>query len=225
MRMGRYATPALSLLMMAMAVAACAPRNADDAAASATTETGNGTPPTPVPAATAQDQPAYSDPGSGITIAPVDGARITHDFNTGILTAASWKLFAEPDSIGTPLVGLVLDGSDRITTGEMRIGRSDDAASVAACLALPAEATGPVSPDTVDIGGVPFTHFKVGDAAMSHYVSADSYRAIRDGNCYAIDLVVAGTRPEVYDPPRTPPFSQQEAQARLSKALAAVRWR
>lgn len=137
---------------------------------------------------------------------------------------ASWKLFAGQDSVGTPLVGVVLDGSNKITSGEMRIGSSDNAASVAACLALPAEAAGPASPDAVEIGGVPFTHFKVADAAMSHYVSADSYRAVRNGTCYAIDLVVAGTRPEVYDPPRIPPFSQQQAQARLSKALDSVHW-
>jgi len=59
---------------------------------------------------------------------------------------------------------------------------------------------------------------------MSHYVSAGSYRAVHNGACYAIDLVVAGTRPDVYDPPRTPPFSQQEAASRLAEALKAVYW-
>jgi hypothetical protein len=90
------------------------------------------------------------------------------------------------------------------------------------CLELPAEATSPT--DTVQIDGVAFTHFIVGDAAMSHYVSAESYRAVQDGRCYAVDLVVAGTRPEVYDPPRTPPFSNEEAKQKLAAALGAVHW-
>ena len=29
----------------------------------------------------------------------------------------------------------------------------------------------------------------------------------------AIDLIIAGTRPEVYDPPRTPPFTAEQAKA------------
>jgi anthranilate synthase component 1/para-aminobenzoate synthetase len=62
------------------------------------------------------------------------------------------------------------------------------------------------------------------DAAMSHYLSADSYRVVQGGACYAVDLIIAGTRPEVYDPPRTPPFTAQQAKAALAAMLAAVHW-
>lgn len=168
--------------------------------------------------------PVYQDGASGVAVGPVAGTRVAHDFQRDYLASPTWKLFAPPDSVGTPLVALVLDGSDRLTAGELRIGRSEDAAAIKTCLEMPAEATGPAVAATVDIGGVPFTHFTVGDAAMSHYVNAESYRAVHDGGCYAIDLVVAGTRPEVYDPPRTPPFAQEEAASRLAEALKTVYW-
>lgn len=168
--------------------------------------------------------PVYQEGASGVAVGPVAGTRVAHDFQRDYLASPTWKLFAPPDSVGTPLVALVLDGSDRLTAGELRIGRSEDAAAIKTCLEMPAEATGPAVAATVDIGGVPFTHFTVGDAAMSHYVNAESYRAVRDGSCYAIDLVVAGTRPEVYDPPKVPPFTQADAASRLAEALKAVYW-
>jgi len=168
--------------------------------------------------------PVYQEGASGVAVGPVAGTRVAHDFQRDYLASPAWKLFAPPDSVGTPLVALVLDGSDRLTAGELRIGRSDNAAAIKSCLEMPAEATGPAVAATVDIGGVPFTHFTVGDAAMSHYVNAESYRAVHDGGCYAIDLVVAGTRPEVYDPPPTPPFAQEEAASRLAEALKTVYW-
>lgn len=164
----------------------------------------------------------FSEAPPGIALAAVPGMELRKDFTRSYLALDGWKLFAAPGSTGSPLAALVLDGSDEVTAAELRLGRSDDAGAVADCLTPPAEATGPA--DTVDIGGVGFTHFPVGDAAMSHYVSAESYRAVQQGRCYAVDLVVAGTRPEVYDPPRTPPFSNDEARKRLAGALKAVRW-
>lgn len=147
---------------------------------------------------------------------------LRRDFTRSYLTLDGWKLFDASGSTGSPLAALVLDGSNEVTAAELRVGRSDDAGAVADCVTPPAEATGPA--DTVDIGGVSFTHFPVGDAAMSHYVSADSYRAVQHGRCYAIDLVVAGTRPEVYDPPREPPFSNELAKQKLRDALSSIHW-
>jgi len=165
---------------------------------------------------------AFSETPPGIALAAVPGMELRRDFTRSYLTLDGWKLFEASGSKGSPLAALVLDGSNEVTAAELRLGRSDDAGAVADCLMPPAEATGPV--DTVDVGGVSFTHFPVGDAAMSHYVSAESYRAVQEGRCYAIDLVVAGTRPEVYDPPRTAPFSNEDAREKLAGALKAVRW-
>jgi hypothetical protein len=58
---------------------------------------------------------------------------------------------------------------------------------------------------------------------MSHYQSVDAYRSVRNGRCIAINLLVAGARPEVCDPSATPPFDEATARARLQEALGAVR--
>ncbi|HET8701746.1 MAG TPA: copper resistance protein NlpE, partial [Nitrococcus sp.] len=65
------------------------------------------------------------------------------------------------------------------------------------------------------ISGVTFTTFEAGDAAMSHYLTTRSYRAVHQATCYAIDVLVFGTNPQVYDPPATPPFTKAQAFARL----------
>lgn len=219
----------LAAVGLTMLLCACSPQGQGDAAPIVSP---NGADPgaakaaDPGPASTTavHPSPMYQEGASGIAVGPVAGVRVEHDFQRAYLASPTWKLFASPDSVGTPLVALVLEGSDRVTAGELRIGRSDNVASVRTCLDTPAEASGPAASAPVDIGGVPFTHFTVGDAAMSHYVNAESYRAVRDGSCYAIDLVVAGTRPEVYDPPKVPPFTQADAASRLAEALKAVYW-
>ncbi|KAF1017048.1 MAG: hypothetical protein GAK31_00307 [Stenotrophomonas maltophilia] len=209
---------------LALLAVGCSPQPAADAAqAPDVSETA---PPEASRAAAAPAQDATAafseDAPGGLRVAAVPGMHAAPDFKRSYLALDSWKLFAEPGSQGTPLVALVRDGSNEITAAELRIGRSTDAAAVKACLALPAEATS--AADSVAVGGVPFTHFSSGDAAMSHYLSAESYRAVQGGACYAIDLVVNGIRPEVYDPPRVAPFPQDDAKAQLQKALAAVSW-
>lgn len=165
---------------------------------------------------------AFAEPPLGIAVRPVAGTTIHRDFKRSYLAMDAWTLYPAEGSTGRPLVALVLDGSNAVTSAEMRIGRSDSAADVKACTTPPADAAGKA--DTVDVGGVRTTHFSSSDAAMSHYLSADSYRVVQGGACYAIDLIIAGTRPEVYDPPRTPPFTAQQAKAALASMLAAVHW-
>ncbi len=59
---------------------------------------------------------------------------------------------------------------------------------------------------------------------MSHYLNVEGYRTVHAGRCYAIDLLLTGTRPEVYDPPATPPFTQTAAKQRLHQALDGFRF-
>jgi hypothetical protein len=191
------------------AATATPPSGADPVAAKAT-------------AVAASAAPAFTETAPSIAINAVPGMTLRHDFKRTYLTSDGWAVFAPPDSAGTPLAALVLDGSNEVTAAELRLGRSDAPASIATCLTPPAEATGPTR--IIDIDGIPFTHFSAGDAAMSHSMSVESYRAVQHDRCYAIDLLVTGTRPEVYDPPRTPPFSTEEAKQRLAEALKAVRW-
>ena len=178
----------------------------------------------PAPPATGREAPQFqfADDEIGVALAPTPGFTLQRDFTRDYLSVDAWKGFAAPDMRGEPLVALVLDGSDKITAAELRIGTSTDSHALVTCLDPPEGAT-TERPDEVRIDGQAFRHFRASDAAMSHYQSVDAYRSVRNGRCLAIDLLVAGTRPEVYDPPATPPFDEATARARLQEALAAVR--
>jgi hypothetical protein len=167
--------------------------------------------------------PTYSDSQQGFAITVPAGMQLHHDFRRSYLGDASWKAFAGPDDHGTPAVALVLDGSNRITAAELRIGIGTDSDALAHCRDVPASGAAPAS-DTTTLAGAPAIHFHAADAAMSHYLDVDSYRAVHAGRCYAIDLLLTGTRPEVYDPPATPPFDREVARKRLQAALQGFRW-
>jgi len=165
----------------------------------------------------------HEDPEHGFAIAVPAGMQLRHDFQRSYLGDASWKAFAGPDTHGRPAVALVLDGSNRITAAELRIGIGTDGEALAHCLDVPASGSSAAA-GTVTLAGVPFTHFHAADAAMSHYLEVDGYRAVHADRCYAIDLLLTGTRPEVYDPPATPPFEQADAKRRLREALEGFRF-
>jgi len=168
--------------------------------------------------------PVFEDARLGIEVQPMAGMQPRTGFQNDYLAADAWKADAAPDSRGTPLFALVLDGSNEVTTAELRIGNSDTTTAVAGCVEVPDHAQ-PPGGDTVEVDGVPFRHFVFSDAAMSHYMEVEAYRAVRGDRCLAIDLLVAGTRPEVYDPPRQPPFDNAAARAKLRSALGAIRLR
>jgi hypothetical protein len=115
---------------------------------------------------------------------------------------------------GHAVVALIMPGSNHITDGELRIGVSRDPRALDTCDELPS-AGRPKTRKQVMISGVPFTSFKAADAGMSHYLIVRSFRAVHRGTCYAIDVLVFGTNPMVYDPPATPPFSKQAVFAQL----------
>ena len=59
---------------------------------------------------------------------------------------------------------------------------------------------------------------------MSHHLDVHAYRTVRDGACYAIDLLVFGVNPAVYDPPATPPFSDAFALAAMRDVLQSLQF-
>ncbi|HET7306969.1 MAG TPA: copper resistance protein NlpE [Gammaproteobacteria bacterium] len=136
------------------------------------------------------------------------GLELHHSFHKSYLATDGWKTYLGPDGPpGRPLVALVMQDSNNITDGELRIGVSRDPAAIKTCMKLP----GAARPDTqrsVTIDGVPFTTFKAADAAMSHYLIVQSFRGVHRRTCYAFDVLVFGTNPMVYSPPATPPFSK-----------------
>ena len=188
--------------------------------------TGGPTPAPPAPTASpkAESGPAtVDDPALGLRLAVPAGMQLRRDFKRDYLDAGAWQAFAGPDGSGKPVAALVLDGSNKITAAELRIGTSADAQAMAHCLDVPPNAKAG-STSTRSLGGVAFQHFEAGDAAMSHYMRVDAYRAIRGDRCVAVDLLITGTRPEVYDPPATPPFSQDQARKALQQALSGLHW-
>lgn len=161
----------------------------------------------------------YRDPAGDFQIDVPADIEIRHDFARDYFSAGAWKAYAPADSQGEARLALMLPGSNAITRAELRIGISGEPRELARCTVPPANAV-PGSLGRRRLDAVAFTHFRAGDAAMSHYMDVDAYRAVHDGRCYAIDLLIAGTRPEVYSPPATPPFSRQWARQRLDALLA-----
>lgn len=173
-------------------------------------------------AATAAGSPVV-DRAHGIAIAIPQGMHLQRNFRRDHLADVGWKTFAPADSHGEPVLALALDGSNAITAAELRIGVGNDAQALAHCRDVPASG---VPPETAEVmlAGVSFLRFHATDAAMSHFLDVEAYRAVHAGRCYAIDLLITGTRPEVYDPPATPPFDHVVAWVKLRRALAGLRF-
>ncbi|MDW5377157.1 hypothetical protein R6258_09550 [Halomonas sp. HP20-15] len=161
-----------------------------------------------------------NDRGDERTFTPADYAlalsydaslRQADDSSAGYFDNGSWRIAG--GAPGERLITLSLADSNEITTGLWRLGASRNPKAVESCLTSPANAQ--TMPSTISIDGQPFHGFTLGDAGMSHFQRIEGYRAVVDGTCYAIDLIVQGTRGEVYDPPREAPYSQGEAIDRL----------
>ncbi|MGH8274854.1 MAG: hypothetical protein ACRES9_11505 [Gammaproteobacteria bacterium] len=165
----------------------------------------------------------YINKNYGIAIRYPADFHASSGFSHGYLQNGSWKTYAGPKSKGQPIVALTLAKSNQVTDAELRIGASRDSQAVATCM-KPSDGARPESPGHAVLDGVNFVTFDAGDAAMSHYLDVKSYRAVHDGTCYAIDLLVYGTNPQVYDPPRKPPFTHSKAFARLHAALEGFRF-
>lgn len=145
------------------------------------------------------------------------------DFKSSYLADGKWKTYAGSGSRGTPVAALVVPGSNDITHAELRIGVSRTPMEIRACSTPPSSArTGSVARQRIN--DADFATFEASDAAMSHSLEVHSYRTVHDGACYAIDLLVFGTNPQVYAPPATPPFSREQAFARMRSVIATFRF-
>jgi hypothetical protein len=182
---------------------------------------------TPVTGTSAPEIPdhenAFVSTAWGLRIDVPQGWTIRHDFQSSHLANGAWKSFASPDSHGQPVLALTVPGSNDITAAETRIGTSRDAKEVHDCTTPPA-AVRPGSITTRNVHGVTFTTFEAADAAMSHHLDVHAYRTVRDDACYAIDLLVFGVNPAVYDPPATPPFSDALAFKAMRETLQSLQF-
>lgn len=170
------------------------------------------------PSATGVSRQVLESASFGFRIEYPKGWTAQRDFRRSYLANGTWKTYATQGSQGTPVAALVMPGSNHITDAEVRIGVSRAPEEVESC-SKPPSSLRDGSTDRERIDGADFVRFEAGDAAMSHYLDVRSYRAVHAGACYAIDLLVYGTNPQVYDPPAMPPFSKQQAFAAMRDVL------
>lgn len=143
--------------------------------------------------------------------------RVMRGFESSYFLQQRWNPDAAPGVPGEGVLTLTLPESNKLTTGELRLGVSDDSQAVDDC-ALPNDGNaGTVSHVVID--GVTFKRRDTGDAGMNHHLSRQAYRGVAHGHCYAIDLIVDGTNPSVYPGDPTPPFTQKAAFKRLTALL------
>ena len=207
-----------ALFVCVLAACTAHPGSGADAPAAASSAS-----PTQRVTSAARSASIYTDTDWNFRIDVASDWKIEHDFAHGYLANDAWKTYAAPDSHGMPVVALIVPGSNPITSAELRIGASRDANEVARCTAPPDSVrAGSLHSERID--GAEFTTFEASDAAMSHYLDVRSFRSVHDGTCYAIDLLVYGTNPQVYDPPATPPFSKEQAFARMRAVLQSFRF-
>jgi|SRR5579872_3853236 len=114
-----------------------------------------------------------------------------------------WRIEAGQNSTGTPIIAIPVFHIDQggVATGkayplffdaEVRIGVSSNPADVADCLKPDPNYTNQPESDVL-INGVTFKKFSFQNAAMMKYLQGESYRAVHNGICYAIEQVKTGS--------------------------------
>ena len=133
----------------------------------------------------------------------------------------SWNALDPEDDSGSTLSSFMIEGSNALLASGIRIGVSQDAASVQKCTASPEYASAIVTKRTIH--GTMFTVIELGDAAMSKFQTISSYRAVKNNTCYVFDTYVRGTNPGVYENPPTPGFERSWAEGLLVNTMNTVR--
>lgn len=100
-----------------------------------------------------------------------------------------------------------------------------NSADAATCMAGSAN-WGELKGENTAIGSSTFRHFRVSDAAMSHYENSDIYRSFRAGKCYELVIQEMTTSPDVYDAGTQKFTSEDEAEVKgkLMQALQSFRF-
>ncbi len=136
----------------------------------------------------------YTSGEHGVLLTYPEGAEVSETFDNPWLPNV-WSLTAGPDEAGTPIVAITTYRTEsersypRHYTALVRIGVSD---STASCLSARTDQGETALPD-VEWGGETFKAFSFGDAGMMRYMKGVSYRAEKDGRCFAIEQVAAGS--------------------------------
>jgi hypothetical protein len=154
----------------------------------------------------------------GVAMQYPNSLRASRGFAPDYFMDARWNPDAKRDVPGRGLLTLTLPASNKLLTGELRLGASNQAGKSTKACALPGDDhTGATS--NIRIDGVDFKRRDTRAAGMSHFLLRHAYRGVAHGRCYAIDLIVHGTNPGVYPGNPEPRMTQQAAFKRLTALL------
>ncbi|MFC0338984.1 hypothetical protein SAMN05421848_0508 [Kushneria avicenniae] len=145
----------------------------------------------------------------------------TDHFDTSGSGDPGWSTLSDNPEAGRRLVLLKLPASDDTRSGWWLLGRSHDPDIVAHCT-RPETGGQALTGTPATIDGHPFTHLETSDAGMNHYRQVRVWRSVMGGSCLSIEHVVQGVNGEVFDPPRTPAFSIDEAMTALDSTNDAL---
>lgn len=172
----------------------------------------------PVDDTSAASNKTYANQTFGFALQYPADITPTSTFATSYLATNDWSLLAQASKLkGSPVVSFTIPNSNEVESGQLRIGVSTGT-TAAECVTAPKD-SGVSTSSAVSILGQQFTRFTTQDAAMSHHLEAHVLRTMHNSMCYSLEEVVFGTDPEVYDPPRTVPFTADEAFKTLDSLL------
>lgn len=132
----------------------------------------------------------YASGEHGFSIAYPSGARLEEGYE------GPWRSNALPEVSSTNILSIttysVENGSSypRYYYTVVRIGFSEEPKEVAECLS---PRNGEKALSDVVLGDDTFKVFSFGDAAMMQYMRGESYRALYEGKCFAIETIARGS--------------------------------
>lgn len=157
----------------------------------------------------------FSSTKYGVTLSYPKTVKAQQGFTSNYFMNTRWNPDARDHQPGQGLLTLTLPASNKLLTGELRLGVSRHTTSK--CALPDSGNSGDVTTTTID--GTPFKRRDTRDAGMNHFLLRHAYRGLANGHCYAIDLIVSGTNPGVYPDNPKPPMSKQVAFQKLAKLL------
>lgn len=141
----------------------------------------------------------YNNQNYGFAMSYPKTTKPETSFRTFYLLSNNWRAKATPLYRGTPVVSFIIHKQDNNTkypkqyplyfTSEVRLGVSTD---ITNCFAKDEGYASQKITDVV-INGVTWKRFSFSDAAMMQYVQGESYRTVRNKQCFVLEQIKAGS--------------------------------
>lgn len=174
-------------------------------------------------AALEADTAHFTSQTFGITLDYPSSLKVLSQFPSSyLMPQPRWNHRGPLHVPGQALVALELPDSNAVKRGLLRLGASNVPKAVQDCLFTQSEidrwVPGVNKVRHVRIDDVDFQMVTSGGAAAGHGMSEELYRAVHDGHCIAVDLIVAGS----WAVDEKPAFSTDEAFQRLTELLQGL---